>query len=105
MKIKYICQHPHCKHEAETYTYPYIHNEPEFSEWLCAEHAADRGFCYGCGYFCAGIEDYDFSPIEGLCGNCVDEFRYELGEYDDDYESYEYLGSIPYEDYPYDEED
>lgn len=49
----------------------------------CPGCAADNGFCMICGYFCAGTEDYDFSPIKGVCGECVDDLRYETGEYDE----------------------
>jgi hypothetical protein len=53
-------------------------------EWLCDEHAIESGFCLGCHYFCAGMDSYDFSPIKGYCAECVEEIRYENGEYDDD---------------------
>jgi hypothetical protein len=57
-------------------------------EWLCDEHAKREGFCLGCHYFCAGRESYDFSEIEGFCYDCVQEMKYEFGEYDDDYDDY-----------------
>lgn len=56
----------------------------------CPIHAADMGFCYMCGYFSAGVESYDFSPLRGVCGECLEDIRYEWGEYDDDEEYYEY---------------
>lgn len=49
----------------------------------CGTHLRQNGFCYMCGYFSAGIESYDFSPVTGLCAECLDEIKYETGEYDD----------------------
>lgn len=80
MTIKYICQEHGCKQDADIYHYP-DDNVP--SEWLCVEHATQEGFCYMCGHFWAGVEAYDFSPIEGVCPNCIDEFRHDDYDYDD----------------------
>jgi len=41
----------------------------------CSEHAAENGFCYSCGIFCAGIESFDFGRYHGLCDNYADEVR------------------------------
>jgi hypothetical protein len=38
------------------------------SHRYCEKHAAENGFCWGCGGFCAGIEAFDFG--DGLCENC-----------------------------------
>jgi hypothetical protein len=42
----------------------------------CFEHAAENGFCYSCGIFCAGIESFDFGEYRGLCDICADEVRH-----------------------------
>lgn len=42
--------------------------------WYCPEHARKLGYCWGCGQFWAGIEEFDFNPC-GLCPNCKDEFE------------------------------
>lgn len=39
----------------------------------CSNHAAQNGFCYSCGIFCAGIESFDFGQYPGLCDNCADQ--------------------------------
>lgn len=55
---------------------------------LTDEEATKLGFCPGCGYIVAGNEHDDRYLSEfGLCYECVDEMRIELGEYDepDDY--------------------
>lgn len=84
MTVKYICQEHGCKEEADIYHYP-VHDAG--SEWLCVEHAISAGFCFMCGNFWAGVEAYDFSPIEGVCPNCISEF--DDDEWDDDY-GYDY---------------
>lgn len=66
------------------YHYP---TEPEDQvTWLCDDHAAQNGFCLGCMHFSAGTDDYDFSTIKGWCGECVEELRYENGEYEHEYD-------------------
>ncbi len=39
---------------------------------LCVDHCTDEGYCWGCGYFCAGLESFDFNP-RGLCSECRDD--------------------------------
>lgn len=42
------------------------------SEYLCAEHAHQAGYCIGCGQFSAGIESFDFRVrYQGYCDNCA----------------------------------
>lgn len=48
------------------------------TEYLCSVHAVERGYCYGCGRFFAGIDGFDFGP--GLCEDC----RYEAAEEEED---------------------
>jgi len=49
---------------------------------LCPTCMKDSGFCYGCGQYCSGQSDFDFSDIPGYCSNCRDELR-DLWEDDD----------------------
>jgi hypothetical protein len=73
-----------CGEHGDLYVYP----DGAPAGRLCAKHAAKHGFCIRCGHFCAGIEDFDFSPVSGMCGDCADEFRCDLAEeedFDDDY--------------------
>lgn len=53
-------------------------------QWLCDKHAAEFGYCLGCHQFCGGFESYEFSEVPGYCAECVEDFKYETGEYDDD---------------------
>lgn len=52
--------------------------------FLCDQCAVDEGFCPGCGYFVLGSE-WDDSSLgrHGICMECLDELRIEMGEYDD----------------------
>lgn len=82
---QHICEEDGClSPETQEYTWPVAEPGTPDTVWYCAIHAVDAGFCYGCHHFCAGTEDYDFSPVQGYCGQCLDELRYETGEYDDD---------------------
>lgn len=48
----------------------YLHGgDPEPDGWFCHTHMTEEGFCWGCRYFCAGEEAFDFST-SGLCGEC-----------------------------------
>ncbi len=57
--------------------------------YYCADHAADHGFCFSCGLFCAGIESFDFIH-PGLCDNCFDEIRANEAVYDEEMEHFHY---------------
>ena len=52
------------------------------SEFYCPDHAHGEGYCYSCGLFWAGVNEFDFSPF-GLCPNCEDEIRTEFDDYDE----------------------
>lgn len=60
----------------------YLPEDDEPSEWVCAEHAHDAGYCYLCGQFWGGVESFDFRR-NGLCDNCDDQVKCDMGEYDD----------------------
>ncbi len=47
----------------------------ELIDFYCPSHARENGFCWGCGQFWAGCEEFEFSPIPGCCPNCRDEFE------------------------------
>lgn len=49
----------------------------EAVEYLCHKHATEAGYCWGCGEFWAGTEDFDFNNPSGLCMNCKDELEQE----------------------------
>jgi hypothetical protein len=37
--------------------------------YYCADHAQVHGYCFGCGQFWGGCENFDFDP-SGLCEHC-----------------------------------
>jgi hypothetical protein len=91
---KHICEHKDCLAEGAVrcrlaiYDYEggyyYIRDEIYY---YCADHCHEEGFCYGCGEFWGGCENFDFSPYH-LCSNCKDELDDEADcekEYDFDY--------------------
>lgn len=83
-----ICEHVDCVQPGEEYDHPstwygdLLDGAPAI-QVLCDKHAKEFGYCLGCHQFFGGIESYEFSPIDGFCDECVEEFRYETGEYDD----------------------
>ena len=77
---------------------------PTFN-YCCYDHAINSGFCMGCGYFCAGTEDFDFSKVKGMCGQCVEDLEYDLGIHPDQLDA-EFYGSMDYyDDYGHDFEE
>ncbi|MBN3948411.1 MAG: hypothetical protein HWQ38_18930 [Nostoc sp. NMS7] len=90
------CQYPECTEESVTDCF-YSDNETDEPDYrYCVEHAPKEGFCYGCGQFWAGVERFDFATtwggIQGLCENCDEQVRNELGENDDDEEFEDHFG-------------
>ena len=57
-------------------------DEPDLEEYLCANHAAENGYCTGCGIFIAGLE---ISITGSLCENCIAEINqdYQDEDFDD----------------------
>ena len=52
-------------------------NDDEDTEfYYCPTHCFEEGFCFGCGNFFSGIEDFDFEPSH-LCANCRTEVEEE----------------------------
>lgn len=63
------CQHEGCHNRAfECFC---GHDEID-TEWFCADHASEHGYCYICGQFWGGVSTFEFNHA-GLCENCYDE--------------------------------
>lgn len=101
-KIWYLLQRKHICEEcnkAAQYSFlgPYLEEGekklPTFH--FCQDHASRSGWCLGCGFFCGGIESFDFSEIAAFCEQCVDEIKTDCGEYDDYGDELDYFD--PYE--------
>lgn len=90
------CDEPGCSREGSACYLPDAlgeESDPEPHAFYCAEHATKNGFCWSCGWFWSGVEDFDFDP-NGLCSNCRDEFGDD--EPDHDYDYYDaYDGGFP----------
>ena len=58
--------------------------------YYCWAHAKAHGFCPSCGNMVGGIEreDFIYMPKYGMCSNCVEDLKYELGEFDDQDDEY-----------------
>lgn len=57
-------------------------------DWACYDHAHTLGYCWSCGQFHGGIESFDFRR-SGLCDNCDDQMRSDMGEFDESDECYD----------------
>lgn len=81
MSEQSLCEHEGCTAEATVECLnPGGEGYDEWTENLCSKHAVEEGFCCYCGNFWAGCEDFDFSPIPGVCPNCRE------SEWEDDWE-------------------
>lgn len=80
----HLCQHDGCDDVGYAcYLDEDLLSDPaKATEFLCPRHAVESGYCYGCGRFFAGIEEFDFGS--GLCSDCKVEF--DDGEPDEEYE-------------------
>lgn len=75
------CMHDECE-EKGTLCYLWDSEEGRYVyEYYCAEHAHDYGYCYMCGGFWGGCEDFDFAPSK-MCSDCRAEYLDE--DYDDE---------------------
>lgn len=87
------CQEPDCTNSGSECFYP---DSDTPDHYYCCSHASKNGFCYGCGQFYGGVEQFEFPQfygnIEGFCPNCSEEIKEEWREADDDveYEEWEY---------------
>lgn len=59
---------------------------------LCPSCIENSGFCYRCGYYCAGMESFDFSGMPGYCSECREEIISEMNDDDEDFKD----GSLDY---------
>ena len=66
------CDKEGCKEPAIPCYLPYNMPPDDPDDCLCVDHCTDAGYCWGCGYFCAGLESFDFNP-RGLCSECRDD--------------------------------
>jgi hypothetical protein len=73
------CQHKGCEHEGQECRLP---DDAEPTEWYCADHAQEAGYCYMCGGFFAGIENFEFG--KGLCEECDAQAKADSEDWDDD---------------------
>ena len=78
------CQQKGCKsiEVTECIIYDPIENKT-YKEYYCPDHCFEHGYCYICGGFFGGIEEFEFNNKSQLCNNCDDMLKTELGEYDE----------------------
>ena len=88
-----ICKECGTDQDVEQYVYPALDDGPREVTQLCAEHAAQTGFCPGCGFFVEGNERDTISLHRyGFCVECFDDLRIEAGEvWDDDPDAIDYF--------------
>ncbi len=82
------CQHPGCWRKGTPCYLEGYNEEPDY--YYCNEHIASEGFCSICGQFWAGCESFDFSPVRGVCENCIVEFDDEFYEPKDEFDYGDY---------------
>lgn len=104
------CQEPGCTNSGSECFFP---DSVKPDHYYCCSHAYKHGFCYGCGEFYGGIEQFEFprasfpggdlqeallhefwGNLEGFCPNCSGEIEEEWREADDDvdFEEWEVYG-------------
>lgn len=81
--IKKTCQEEGCSKEGFPCRLFDHEVQREFISYFCSEHAQQNGFCWYCGEFWGGVEEFEFEPT-GCCPNCKDQFKADLGEYDEE---------------------
>ncbi len=91
LPLQHSCQEEGCSEQGSACFLP--DNETDTPNYYyCYKHAKDNGFCYGCGSFWGGVEEFEFAPywgnIKGYCPHCSDEIKTNLGEYDEEDEDY-----------------
>jgi hypothetical protein len=82
---KHLCEHEGCDKEAMQchlldygdYTKPAV----DVYNYYCPEHATEAGYCWMCGEFWAGNNEFDFEPSH-LCPNCKNEVDADTVEVD-----------------------
>lgn len=68
--------------QKQRYEYP----DGTMSKLLSWTEAANEGFCPMCGFFVLGSEEDRTLHSHGVCAECLEQIKYETGEYpEDDY--------------------
>ena len=75
-----ICEHEGCDKEGVECRI----DDDSPCEYFCPEHAFEAGYCYCCGSFWGGIEEFDFGRIRGVCPHCRDEIESNESDGSDD---------------------
>jgi hypothetical protein len=83
--IKHVCEEPDCNIEGiqchlSYYSFDSKENKEAYS-YYCPEHATKNGYCWMCGEFWAGNEEFDLDPSQP-CPNCNNEVDAETVELD-----------------------
>ena len=84
MSTTHICQHENCSQKAMECT---LSDGDGTVEYYCPVHAAENGYCTGCGQFCGGTNSFEFVH-PGWCDNCHDEIVSEEADEQDGDEYY-----------------
>jgi len=85
------CDEPGCERLGMACWLPNLEGPSVMDEpfgFYCSEHAGKNGFCWSCGQFWAGVEDFDLDP-RGLCSNCRDEYT-DDEEDEEDFDAFDY---------------
>jgi hypothetical protein len=67
MSEKFICEEPGCEEDAIICS---LNDDEDTEEHFCPDHCYKHGYCFGCGNFFSGCEDFDFNNPSHLCSNC-----------------------------------
>lgn len=90
-----FCEQPGCWNLETTHCGLFVGDGETVEFDYCHEHAWDNGFCWGCGGFWSGAENFDFSRSH-LCSNCefdadddfIDDEDYFPSDYPHDHPAY-----------------
>lgn len=94
--MSHLCEEKDCLEEAvRCHLVDYSGAEPQDCYYYyCTAHAPTNGFCYICGEFRGGLEEFDFAEcygnIKGLCPHCSDQVKANDEIYEDEAEIYDY---------------
>jgi len=75
MSDKFLCEEPGCDEQAIEC---YLNDDADTVEHFCPIHCYKNGYCYGCGNFFCGMEDFDFNNPSHLCFNCRTEVNSDI---------------------------
>jgi hypothetical protein len=81
---QHTCMHPGCTEREHLVQLVNLFDEGEDAPDFYCVHHVPESYCWGCGYFCAGMESFDFAVerggIKGLCEECTEVIRADCGE-------------------------